>query len=47
MRDDYLLSARKVIDDPYILVNVVSRRVKQFRRQSGELWDTVEMGLLL
>ena len=23
------------------------RRVKQFRRQSGELWDSVEMGLLL
>ena len=23
------------------------RRVKQIRRQSGELWDTVEMGLLL
>jgi len=23
------------------------RRVKQFRRQSGELWDTIEMGLLL
>ena len=23
------------------------RRVKQYRRQSGELWDTIEMGLLL
>jgi RimJ/RimL family protein N-acetyltransferase len=23
------------------------RRVKQFRRQSGELWDTIDMGLLL
>jgi ribosomal protein S18 acetylase RimI-like enzyme len=23
------------------------RRVKQIRRQSGELWDTLEMGLLL
>jgi ribosomal protein S18 acetylase RimI-like enzyme len=23
------------------------RRSKQYRRQSGELWDTVEMGLLL
>ena len=22
-------------------------RIKQYRRQSGELWDTVEMGLLL
>lgn len=32
MRDDYLQSALKVIDDPTILVNVVSRRVKQLRR---------------
>jgi len=23
------------------------RRVEQYRRQSGELWDTIEMGLLL
>ena len=23
------------------------RRVKHYRRQSGELWDTIEMGLLL
>ena len=23
------------------------RRVKQFRRQSGEFWDSIEMGLLL
>ena len=23
------------------------RRIKQFRRQSGELWDSIEMGLLL
>jgi RimJ/RimL family protein N-acetyltransferase len=23
------------------------RRVKQYRRRSGELWDTIEMGLLL
>ena len=23
------------------------RRVKQFRRQSGELWDAIDMGLLL
>jgi DNA-directed RNA polymerase subunit omega len=32
MRDDYLKSALKVIDDPNILVNVVSSRVKQLRR---------------
>jgi DNA-directed RNA polymerase subunit omega len=29
MRTDYLQNALKVIDDPNILVNVVSRRVKQ------------------
>jgi ribosomal protein S18 acetylase RimI-like enzyme len=23
------------------------RRIKQFRRSSGELWDAIEMGLLL
>ena len=23
------------------------RRIKQYRRQSGELWDTIEMGLML
>jgi RimJ/RimL family protein N-acetyltransferase len=23
------------------------RRVKQYRRSNGELWDTIEMGLLL
>jgi ribosomal protein S18 acetylase RimI-like enzyme len=23
------------------------RRVKHYRRQSGELWDIIEMGLLL
>lgn len=32
MRDDYLQRALKTIDDPMILVNVVSRRVKQLRR---------------
>ena len=32
MRDDYLQRALKVIDDPTILVNVVSRRVKQLKR---------------
>ncbi|AHF93707.1 DNA-directed RNA polymerase, omega subunit [Opitutaceae bacterium TAV1] len=31
MRDDYIQNALKVITDPYILINVVSRRVKQLR----------------
>lgn len=32
MRDDYLQNALKVISEPYILVNVVSLRVKQLKR---------------
>ncbi|NBX01413.1 DNA-directed RNA polymerase subunit omega [bacterium] len=31
MRDDYLQDARKIITDPNILINVVSKRVKQLR----------------
>ena len=42
MRDDYILGARKVIDDPYILVNVVSRRVKQLRRGARSLVESLE-----
>src|SRR4051812_21899421 len=37
MRDDYLQSALKVVGDPSILVNVVSRRVKQLRRGNRPL----------
>jgi DNA-directed RNA polymerase subunit omega len=42
MRDDYLQKALKTIDDPYILVNVVSRRVKQLRRGSRPLVESLE-----
>ena len=42
MRDDYLLAAKNVITDPYILVNVVSRRVKQLRRGSRPLVESLE-----
>jgi DNA-directed RNA polymerase subunit omega len=42
MRDDYLYAATKVISDPYILVNVVSRRVKQLRRGSRPLVESLE-----
>ncbi len=42
MRDDYLQSALKVIDDPNILVNVVSRRVKQLRRGYRPLIESLE-----
>jgi len=42
MRDDYLKNALKIIDDPKILINVVSRRVKQLRRGSRPLVESLE-----
>lgn len=42
MRDDYLQNARKVIEDPNILINVVSLRVKQLRRGSRPLVESLE-----
>jgi len=42
MRDDYLQKAREVIPDVYILVNVVSRRVKQLRRGARPLVESLE-----
>ncbi len=42
MRDDYLQSALKVIDDPNILINVISRRVKQLRRGNRPLVESLE-----
>jgi DNA-directed RNA polymerase subunit omega len=42
MRDDYLQAAQLVIDDPMILVNVVSRRVKQLRQGSRPLVVSLE-----
>lgn len=46
MRDDYLQAAREVIPDAYTLVNVVSRRVKQLRRGSRPLVESLEKLLL-
>lgn len=42
MRNDYLTAAQSVIDDPYILVDVVSRRVKQLRRGARPLVVSLE-----
>ena len=42
MRDDYMQSALKVIDDPNILINVVSRRVKQLKRGNRPLVESLE-----
>ncbi len=42
MRDDYIKEAQKVIPDPNVLINVVSRRVKQLRRGSRPLVESLE-----
>jgi DNA-directed RNA polymerase subunit omega len=42
MRDDYIKEAQKLISDPNILINVVSRRVKQLRRGSRPLVESLE-----
>ncbi|HYC69832.1 MAG TPA: DNA-directed RNA polymerase subunit omega [Opitutaceae bacterium] len=42
MRNDYILEASKVIDDPYVLINVVSRRVKQLRHGHRPLVESLE-----
>lgn len=42
MRDDYLQAALLVIDDPCILVNVISRRVKQLKRGNRALIESLE-----
>lgn len=42
MRDDYLKDALKVIPDANLLINVVSRRVKQLRRGSRALVESLE-----
>ena len=42
MRDDYIQQALKIIDDPNVLINVVSRRVKQLRRGNRALVESLE-----
>ncbi len=42
MRDDYIKQARKVITDSNILINVVSRRVKQLRHGNRPLVESLE-----
>ena len=42
MRDSYIKEALKIIDDPNILVNVVSLRVKQLRRGLRPLVESLE-----
>lgn len=42
MRDDYIKAARAVVHDPFILVNIVSLRVKQLRQGSRPLVESLE-----
>jgi DNA-directed RNA polymerase subunit omega len=42
MRDDYIQAAQKVIKDPNILINVVSRRVKQLKAGQSPLVESLE-----
>lgn len=42
MRDDYIKEALKVVPDPNLLINVVSRRVKQLKRGSRPLVESLE-----
>ena len=42
MRDDYLKAASAIIKDPNILVNVVSKRVKQLKYGSQPMIDSLE-----
>ncbi|MCC5834046.1 MAG: DNA-directed RNA polymerase subunit omega [Opitutales bacterium] len=42
MRDEYIKEAKKVINDPNILINVVSRRVKQLKLGQKPLVESLE-----
>jgi DNA-directed RNA polymerase subunit omega len=42
MRDDYLREALKVIQEPNVLINVISTRVKQLRRGNRPLVESLE-----
>lgn len=42
MRDDYIKDALNVIPDANLLINVVSRRVKQLKRGNRPLVESLE-----
>ncbi len=42
MRDDYIKQALGKVQDPNVLVNVVSRRVKQLKRGNRPLVESLE-----
>lgn len=42
MRNDYLQAAQSVIEDPMILINIVSKRVKQLKFGERPLIESLE-----
>lgn len=42
LRDDYIQEAQKIIPDPNVLINVVSRRVKQLKFGQKPLVESLE-----
>lgn len=42
LREDYIEAAQKIIPDPNILINVVSRRVKQLKYGNKPLVESLE-----
>jgi DNA-directed RNA polymerase subunit omega len=42
MRDDYIKEALKAVNDPNVLINVISRRVKQLKRGNRPLVESLE-----
>jgi DNA-directed RNA polymerase subunit omega len=42
MRDDYIKEALKTLPEPNLLINLVSRRVKQLKRGSRPLVESLE-----
>jgi DNA-directed RNA polymerase subunit omega len=42
LRDEYLKEAKRVIPDATVLINVVSRRVKQLKRGHRPLVESLE-----
>jgi DNA-directed RNA polymerase subunit omega len=42
LRNDYIEEAQKIISDPNILINVVSRRVKQLKYGNKPLVESLE-----
>lgn len=42
MRDDYFKEALVIVDDPYVLVSMIARRVKMLRRGNRPLIESIE-----